>query len=221
MPFSLAELQNVFFDALTGCPSDAPQQTRDTAVALAGASIFAGLWQPMDATRLPVRAYLRGTGDFDTEDACRNTVIRVVDAALNDLLNDDALNALIGEKARESADVVGACVHILRKYLLWILDGYLNYDGTPQCPFHEALKSTVCAFSLEWGQTFGLMFEEAQSSDELFSVLVTRGARHYATAVVPNPDDAKVRMVTAMSLQLFLMAKAYSSNTPFPLPALP
>ncbi|CAG9582302.1 hypothetical protein LMJF_34_4200 [Leishmania major strain Friedlin] len=216
MPFSLGELQNVFLDALTGCPPDAPQQTRDTAVTVAGASIFAGSWQPLESTRVPVRAYLRGTGEFDTEDSCRRAVMRVVDATLNDVLNDDAVNAFIGAKACESADIVGACEHILRKYLLWMLDGYLHYDGTPQCPFYDALKSTVCAFSVEWGQTFGPMFAEAQSPDEFFSLLVTRGAQHHATAVATNPDDAKVRMATAMSIQVFLMAKTYSPSTPFP-----
>ncbi|KAG5493396.1 hypothetical protein GH5_02142 [Leishmania sp. Ghana 2012 LV757] len=216
MPFSVSELQTAFCDALAGCPPDAPQEAREMAISLAGASIFAGSWQPMEATRLPVRAYLRGSGEFDTEDLCRAAVVRVVDAALHDLFGDDAVNAFIGAKACESADVVGACEQILRKYLLWILDGYLNYDGTDQCPFHEALKSTVCAFSTEWSQTFAPMFTEAESSNELFSLLITRGAQHRAAAAVTSPDDAKARMLTAMAIQVFLMAKTYPSNTPFP-----
>ncbi|KAG5468471.1 hypothetical protein LSCM1_02451 [Leishmania martiniquensis] len=216
MPFSLAELQSAFIDALAGCPPDAPEQTRDMAISLAGASIFAGSWQPLEATRLPVRAYLRGSGDFDTEDSCRSSVIRVVDAALAKLFSDDDVNAFIGAKACESADVVGACERILRKYLLWILDGYLNYDGTAQCPFCEALKSTMGAFSMEWSQTFGPMFAGGESPNEFFSLLVTRGLQHSAAAAATNLDDAKMRMVAAMAIQVFLLAKTYSPNTPFP-----
>ncbi|AIN97891.1 hypothetical protein LPMP_203970 [Leishmania panamensis] len=216
MSFSLAELQNVIFNALAGCPSDAPQQAKDTAVTLAGASIFAGSWQPMEATRLPVRDYLRGTGEFKTEDSCRRAVVRAVDAVLNEVLNDDAVNAFIGAKACDSVDVVGACEQLLRKYLLWVLDGYLNYDGTSQCPFYNALQSTVCAFATEWSHAFGPMFTEAQGPHEFFSLLVTRGAWHGATAAARNPDDPKVRTIAAMVIQVFLMAKTYSPAMPFP-----
>ncbi|KAG5494152.1 hypothetical protein JKF63_01987 [Porcisia hertigi] len=216
MPFCFAELQKVFLDALAVCPPDAPQQTREMGVSLACARLCSGSWFPMEQTRLPVRLYLRATGDFDTEESCIQTVERAVTTALEEVLHKSVATEFMGE-ASSCSDIVGACTAILRRYLLWILYGYLSYDGTPQLLFCDALKNTVRRCRAEWKQRLLPMVHCGKHPEELFRFVVTSGTRQLCTStVLSKADRAEVSLMAATLIQVFLMAEESPPGEPFP-----
>lgn len=174
------------FEVLMGSivPPETPPAAKDMIVFGVTTGMLQGNWEPLERTREPVKAFLGQAGLQSTPQ--RQVVTEeLVNRAISDFSTDGNTNMFIAENLT-SGDPLEVTSRIAKEHLRWVIDGYMDYAGTPQLPFSAALRGTLISFCGSWYVAVSPLFPPGKA-DAFMELML-----EYAKRLLLQRDPANV-----------------------------